>query len=74
MTGTALVVWRKHRVKRNKPPQDKRTICEVIREMMRDAEARDDKLLIARLEEANDMAKRMDLRLRQLNEIVSTRK
>jgi hypothetical protein len=45
-----------------------------LRELLRDADARSDTLSIARINEAYDMAKRMDLRLRQLNEIVSTKK
>jgi hypothetical protein len=64
MTGTAVIVWRKHVVTPRKPPQDNRTICEVIRELYRDAEARGDTLSMARLDEAHDMAKRMDRKLR----------
>jgi hypothetical protein len=67
MTGTALVVWRKHPVNARKSPKSKRTICEVIRELYRDAEARGDALSMARLDEAHDMAKRMDRKLRLLN-------
>jgi hypothetical protein len=44
-----------------------RTICEVLRELYRDAEARADALSMARIDEAHDMAKRMDNRLRELN-------
>ena len=74
MTGTALVIWRKHKPKAHKPPKQMRTICEVLRELLRDADARCDTLSIARINEAYDMAKRMDLRLRQLNEELSLRK
>ena len=74
MTGTALVVWRKFKPKAHKPPKQMRTICEVLRELLRDADARSDALSIARINEAYDMAKRMDRRLRELNGIVSTRK
>jgi hypothetical protein len=64
-TGTALVVWRKHYIK----PKQKlkvRTVCEVLRELYRDAVKRDDKMSIVRLEEAHDMAKRMQLKLNEL--------
>lgn len=40
-----------------------RTICEVLLELYRDAEQRSDTLAIARIEEATDMAKRMQTRL-----------
>jgi hypothetical protein len=64
-TGTALVVWRKHYIK----PKQKlkvRTVCEVLRELYRDAEKRSDKLSMHRLEEAHDMAKRMQMKLFEL--------
>ncbi len=60
--GTALVVWRKNRIRRHKP-KTTRTICEVIREIGRDAEDRGDVLTMHRVEEAHDMAKRMYHRL-----------
>lgn len=67
--GTALVVWRQHPVNTRKRPKPIRTICEVLRELYRDAETRGDALSMARLDEANDMAKRMDRRMRELNSI-----
>lgn len=63
MTGTALVIWRKHYTKAKKPPKASRSICEVLRELYRDAEARSDALSMARIDEATDMAKRMDQKL-----------
>lgn len=64
-TGTALIVWRKHYIKpHRKLPV--RTVCEVLRELYRDAEKRNDKLSMHRLEEAHDMAKRMQLKLFEL--------
>jgi hypothetical protein len=59
VTGTALVVWRKHYIRPRKPPKPFRTICEVLRELYRDAEARQDALSLTRITEAYDMAKRM---------------
>lgn len=64
----ALVVWRKYRTKARKPPRAKRTICEVLRELYRDAEARGDALSMARIDEATDMAKRMDKKLAEHRE------
>lgn len=59
----SLVVWRKFYIKpRKTKPQ--RTICEVIRELYRDAEARGDVLTMERCGEAHDMAKRMHKRLK----------
>ena len=67
-----------HPINPRKRPQRKRTICEVLRELYRDAEARGDALSMSRLDEAHDMAKRMDRRLHELNRnephIVSERK
>lgn len=64
MTGTALVVWRKHYIRPRKPPKPHlRTICEVLRELYRDAEARKDAVGMTRISEAYDMAKRMQRRL-----------
>lgn len=40
-----------------------RTICEVLRELHRDAERRGDTLAMVKLEEAHDMAKRMQNKL-----------
>lgn len=59
MTGTALVVWRKNPIKPRKPKKITRTICEVLREIYRDAEERGDALTMQRADEASDMAKRM---------------
>lgn len=62
--GTALIVWRKHYIKPRKPPKPHlRTICEVLREMYRDAEARGDALSMHKIGEAHDMAKRMQRKL-----------
>jgi hypothetical protein len=58
----SLVVWRKHQLKINKRKRV-RTICEVLRELYRDAEQRQDHLTMTRLEEAHDMAKRMQAKL-----------
>ena len=62
--GQRLVVWRRtsHRVKPNRK-RGLRTICEVLRELYREAQQREDTLAMARLEEATDMAKRMQARL-----------
>jgi hypothetical protein len=66
-TGTALVVWRQHRPNPAWKPKTKkmRTICEVLRELLADANAREDAVSVARIEEAYDMAKRMDRKLRK---------
>ena len=61
----ALVVWRKNYIKRTKPPKAFRTICEVLRELHHDAEARGDALSMTRIEECNDMAKRMQRKLEE---------
>jgi quinol monooxygenase YgiN len=42
-----------------------RTICEVLREMYRDAEANGDHLNMQRIDEAHDMAKRMQKKLEE---------
>ena len=63
--GTALIVWRKHYIKQDRRVRV-RTVCEVLRELYRDAVKRDDALSIQRLEEAHDMAKRMQLKLNEL--------
>ena len=60
----ALVVWRKNYVKREKIKK-LRTICEVLRELYRKAEERDDAFTMTRLEEAYDMAKRMQNKLKE---------
>lgn len=59
----SLVVWRKNYIN---PGVSKltRTICEVLRELHRDAELRNDSVSMSRIEEANDMAKRMQNRLK----------
>jgi len=62
MTG-AVVVWRKFPIERNKEPQPVRTICEVLRELDRDAKSRGDAISIQRIAECYDMAKRMHHRL-----------
>jgi coenzyme F420-reducing hydrogenase delta subunit len=64
--GTALVVWRQHPINPRKRPKRIRTICEVLRELYREAEARGDALSMAKLDEANDMAKRMQKRIEEL--------
>jgi hypothetical protein len=63
--GRELIVWRKHYIntKRNLKV---RTVCEVLRELYRDAVKRDDRISMVRLEEAHDMAKRMQLKLIEL--------
>jgi hypothetical protein len=65
--GTALIVWRKNPINPRKRRQRMRTICEVLRELYRDAEARSDALSMTRIDEAHDMAKRMERRMRELN-------
>jgi hypothetical protein len=67
MTRKALVVWRKNPINPRKPAKSIRTICEVLRELYRDAEARDDGLSMARLDECHDMAKRMQKKLEEYN-------
>jgi len=42
-----------------------RTICEVLREIYRDGEARGDETLMARANEAHDYAKRMAYKLEE---------
>ena len=61
----ALVVWRKFYIKPRKPPKLTRTVCEVLREIYRDAEQRGDTLTMHRCDEAHDMAKRMDRKLKE---------
>lgn len=63
-SSRALVVWRKYYIKPRKPPKSVRTVCEVLREIYRDAEARGDVITMHRCDEAHDMAKRMDRKLR----------
>lgn len=74
MTGTALIVWRKHYIRPRKPKQHFRTICEVLRELYRDAETRGDTLSMHKIGEAHDMAKRMQRKLTHYNknEIMSS--
>ena len=63
----ALVVWRKYHIKARKPPKEFRTICEVLRELYRSAEDRGDVWAMTRLEQCNDMAKRMQRKLEEYN-------
>jgi hypothetical protein len=51
---------------------NRRTICEVLRELYRDALARDDAKSMDRLDEAHDMAKRMAYRLEEYKEKCGT--
>lgn len=62
--GTAVIVWRKHYIQPTKRKRI-RTICEVIRELYRDADDRGDAVSMTRLEEAHDMAKRMQRKLKE---------
>jgi uncharacterized membrane protein (DUF106 family) len=62
--GTALVVYRKHHIKPDKKKQ-LRTICEVLREMYRSAEEKNDAYLMTRIDECYDMAKRMQRKLQE---------
>lgn len=65
--GRALIIWRRNyiRQKLNGELLSKRvrTICEVIRELYKDARDRQDPVSMTRLEEAHDMAKRMQRKL-----------
>jgi hypothetical protein len=60
--GKRIIVWRKHylNVRRKR---GFRTICEVLREVYLDAEVRGDPVTMTRMDEAADMAKRMQTRL-----------
>lgn len=60
--GQRVIVWRKHTLNL-KRKRGFRTICEVLREVWLDAHKRRDTLTMARLDEATDMAKRMQTRL-----------
>ena len=60
--GRALVVYKKHRLRADKKKQ-KRTICEVLREIGRSAEDRGDIFTLAKVDECYDMAKRMQYKL-----------
>ncbi len=62
---TALIVWRKFPIEQNKAKKPIRTICEVLRELDRDAKARGDDISSQRIAECYDMAKRMHYRLVQ---------
>lgn len=55
----ALIVWREYYVKGGRQTK-LRTICEVLREIHRYS---DDPLIKSKVEEANEMAKRMQARL-----------
>lgn len=63
--GRELVVWRKHYIKPGKVKKT-RTICEVLRELYRDAQTRGDAISMDRLQECHDMAKRMQYKLFEL--------
>lgn len=67
--GTELIVWRKNYIRWLKPPKPahKRTICEVLRELGRDAHERGDRVAMQKIEEAHDMAKRMQRKLTHYN-------
>ncbi len=65
--GTDLIVWKKNYIRWWKPPKKFRTICEVLRELYRDALVRGDTLAMHKLDEANDMAKRMQRKLTYYN-------
>src|SRR5262245_58617502 len=60
----SVVVWRKNRL-HSGTRKRVRTICEVLRELYRDAEARVDHVSMTRIDEAHDMAKRMQTRLEE---------
>ena len=60
--GTALVPYRKYHIKSDKIKK-LRTICEVLREMKRSAEEKNDPWMMMRIDECYDMAKRMDRKL-----------
>lgn len=62
--GRRLVVRRLHQLRRRKP-NPMRTICQVLRELHEDATARGDTVSMARIDEAFDMAKRMQYKLEQ---------
>jgi hypothetical protein len=59
----SLIPWRRNYMNSG-VTKNLRTICEVLRELHRDAEEREDTVSMQRLEEANDMAKRMQDRLK----------
>jgi trans-aconitate methyltransferase len=74
--GTALVPYLKHRIKSDKTKQ-LRTICEVLREMYRSSEEKQDLYMMTRIDECYDMAKRMQRKLQEYkfnDYIVSNRK
>jgi hypothetical protein len=62
-SNQSLIVWRKNYIN-SETRKFVRTICDVLRELHRDAEARKDTVAMQRLEEANDMAKRMQNKLK----------
>jgi hypothetical protein len=68
-TNRSLIVWRKNyiRQKLNGKVLSKkvRTICEVLRELYKDARSRSDPVAMTRIEEAHDMAKRMQRKLQE---------
>lgn len=59
----SVIVWRANYINAG-ITKSIRTICEVLRELYRDAEARSDSVSMQRLDEASDMAMRMQDRLK----------
>lgn len=61
--GKSVIVWRKNYIN---PDGQKgmRTICQVLRDLYFAAEARNDVVGMSQIEEAHDMAKRMQNRLK----------
>lgn len=59
----SLVVWRKYRIN-NRFSKTIRTICDILRELHRDAEDRGDQRTADLIETAHDMAKRMQDKLK----------
>jgi hypothetical protein len=59
----SLIVWRKNYINAEKQSL-RRTICDVLRELHREAQVRGDAVAMQRIEEANDMAKRMQNKLK----------
>lgn len=60
--GKRVIVWRKHYLIANRKHRF-RTICEVLREVHLDAKGRGDAVTMAKMDEATDMAKRMQKRI-----------
>lgn len=61
--GAAMAL--KYRINPDFQNPDARTICEVLRELCRDARDRGDAVAMDRIAEAYDMAKRMEVKLRE---------